>query len=153
MVPMIVLFVSTLIARIFVPWKDAFRVGLAVMFFFTAASHFAPSISRDLAAMIPPPLTGAMWLIYATGVMEIVGAIGLLTRRFRRPAAICLALLLVAMFPANVYAVIAGVPLRGAAATPLWLRTPMQLFWIALLWWTTIRRSPGGAPVSAPALS
>jgi uncharacterized membrane protein len=152
MVPMIVLFVSTLVARIFVPWKDAFRIGLAVMFIFTAVSHFAPSISRDLAAMIPPPLTGAMWVIYATGVLEIAGAAGLLTRRYRRAAAICLVLLLVALFPANVYAVLAGVPLRGEAATPLWLRTPMQLFWMVLLWWTTIQRAPGGAPVSSPAL-
>ena len=139
MAPMIVLIVATLIARFFVPWRDAVRTGLAIMFLFTAGSHFAPSISRDLAAMIPPPLTGAMWMIYATGILEIAGAIGLLTKRFRRPAAICLALLLIAMFPANVYAAMAGVPLRGAAATPLWIRTPMQIFWIALLWWTSIR--------------
>ena len=152
MVPMIVLFGSALIARIFVPWKDAARIGMAVMVIFTAISHFAPSISRDLAAMIPPPLTGAMWVIYVTGVLEIAGAIGLLTRRYRRAAAICLVLLLIAMFPANVYAAMAGVPLRGAAATPLWLRTPMQLFWIALLWWTSIRRErPMQASVTQPA--
>jgi uncharacterized membrane protein len=153
MVPMIVLFVSALVARIFVPWKDAARIGLAVMLVFTAVSHFAPSISRDLAAMIPPPFTGAMWVIYVTGVLEIAGAIGLLTRRYRRVSAICLVLLLIALFPANVYAAMAGVPLRGEAATPLWLRTPMQIFWIALLWWTSIRRSLGGAPASSPALA
>ena len=152
MAPMIVLFLSTLVARIFVPWRDGFRIGLAVMFIFTAASHFAPSISRDLAAMIPPPLTGAMWVIYITGVLEIAGAVGLLTRRYRRMAAICLVLLLIALFPANVYAALAGVPLRGEAATPLWLRTPIQLFWIALLWWTTIRRAPSATPVSPTAV-
>jgi uncharacterized membrane protein len=52
------------------------------MFLFTAASHFS-SLKYDLAAMIPPPLTGALWMIYLTGVLEALGAIGLLLPRFR----------------------------------------------------------------------
>lgn len=130
MVPMIVLAVATAVLKFFRPWRDAVRIGLAVMFFFTAGAHFAPAMKHTLAAMIPPPFTGNMPIIYLTGVLEIAGAIGLLTSRFRRAAAICLALLLVAMFPANVYAPITG----------LWIRTPMQILWIALLWWSSIRR-------------
>lgn len=138
MVPMVVLVVVTLIARAFVPWKDAVRIGLAVMLLFTASAHFT-SMKHDLAAMIPPPFTGAMWLIYLTGILEIAGAIGLLTRAYRRAAAICLIVLLVALFPANVYAALAEVPLRGNAPTPLWLRVPMQILWMFLLWWSSIR--------------
>jgi uncharacterized membrane protein len=52
------------------------------MFLFTAASHFS-SLKYDLAAMIPPPLTGALWMISLTGVLEALGAIGLLLPRFR----------------------------------------------------------------------
>lgn len=137
MAPMIVLVLVTLIARIFRPWPDAARIGLAVMFVFTATAHFN-SMKHDLAAMIPPPLTGALWLIYLTGLMEIAGAIGLLIPRFRTAAAIGLVLMLVALFPANIYAALNDVPLRGNAPTPLWLRTPMQLLWMALLWWTSI---------------
>ena len=137
MAPMIVLALVTLIARIFRPWPDAARIGLAVMFVFTATAHFN-SMKHDLAAMIPPPLTGALWLIYLTGLMEIAGAIGLLIPRFRTAAAIGLVLMLVALFPANIYAALNDVPLRGNAPTPLWLRTPMQLLWMALLWWTSI---------------
>lgn len=140
MAPLIVQVVATLVARVKLPWNDAARWGMAVMFLFTGASHFS-SMKTDLAAMIPPPFTGALWLIYLTGALEIAGAIGLLTRRWRRPAAICLVLLLVALFPANAYAVMAGVPLRGEAATPLWFRAPLQMFWIAVLWWSTIRGS------------
>lgn len=47
--------------------------------------------------------------------------------------------MLIALFPANVYAALNDVPLRGNAPTPLWLRTPMQILWVALLWWTSIR--------------
>lgn len=139
MAPMIVLVVVTLTARIFVPWRDAARIGLAVMFLFTASAHFAP-MKHDLAAMIPPPFTSSLWLIYLTGVLEIAGAIGLLMRTWRRVAAICLFLLLIALFPANVYAALADVPLRGNAPTPLWLRAPMQILWMGMLWWSSIRR-------------
>ena len=144
MAPLIVQMASTLLARWFVGWKDAARIGLAVMFLFTAGSHFS-SLKYDLAAMIPPPLTGALWVIYGTGLLEMAGAIGLLTRRFRRPAAWGLAALLVALFPANVYAALAGVTLGGAAATSLWLRTPLQFFWIAVLWRTSLAR-----PIAEP---
>lgn len=146
MVPMLVLVVVMLIARIFVSWRDAARLGLAVMFLFTASAHFT-EMRHDLAAMIPPPITGNLWLIYATGVLEIAGAIGLLTRRLRRPAAIGLVLLLVALFPANVYAALAEVPLRGNAPTPLWLRTPMQVLWMAMLWWSSIRAAEGDSMI------
>ena len=116
---------------------DAVRVGLAIMFLFTSTAHFS-SMKRDLAAMMPPPLTGAMWLIYLTGVFEIAGAIGLLVPRLIRPAAWALIAMLVAMFPANVYAALKGVTLRGRPATALWLRTPLQAFWIAALWWSSV---------------
>jgi hypothetical protein len=42
------------------------------------------------------------------------------------------------VFPANVYAAATGVTIGGAAATPLWFRTPLQVFWIGLLWRTTL---------------
>ena len=142
MAPLIVQILATLVARCFVRWRDAGRIGLAVMFLFTAASHFS-SLKYDLAAMIPPPLTGALWLIYLTGVLEALGAIGLLIPRLRRPAGWGLLALLVALFPANVYAALTGVTLGGNAVTPLWFRAPLQLFWAAVLWQTTLAPRPG----------
>ena len=46
---------------------------------------------------------------------------------------------LVAVFPANVNAALNGIPLGGEAPTPLWLRAPMQLLFIGMLWWTSIK--------------
>ena len=154
MVPLIVQILATLLARVRVPWSDAARLGLAVTFMFTAASHFS-SLKQDLAAMIPPPFTGALWLIYVTGVFEFAGAVGLLTKRFRIAAACALIALLVAMFPANVYAAIRGVTLGGRPPTNLLFRTPLQVWWIVVLWWSTIaaarRDEPSVALVSATA--
>jgi uncharacterized membrane protein len=149
MAPMIVLAGVTLIARMVVQWTDALRLGMAALFLFTAAAHFN-SMKHDLAAMIPPPLTGSLWLIYLTGGLEIAGAIGLVIPRFRKAAAIGLVLMLVALFAANIHAALNGVTLRGQPATPLALRAPMQLIWIAALWWSTIRR-PAPRPAPEPA--
>ncbi|HXW08567.1 MAG TPA: MauE/DoxX family redox-associated membrane protein [Vicinamibacterales bacterium] len=137
MAPLVVQIVSTLLARWFVGWRDAARIGLAAMFLFTAGFHFS-GLKHDLAAMIPPPLTGALWVIYLTGVLEAAGAIGLLTPRLRRAAAWGLLALLVALFPANVYAALTGATLGGDAATPLWFRAPLQVFWGAVLWQTSL---------------
>ena len=135
MAPLVVQIVATLIARCFVRWRRL-SIGLAVIPL-AAGSHFSP-LKHDLAAMIPPPLTGALWPIYATGVLEAAGAVGLLAPALRRSAAWGLLALLIAMFPANIYAAVAGVTLNGAAPTPLWLRTPLQVFSIALIWHTTL---------------
>ena len=122
MAPMIVLAAATLIAKIWLSWRDAVRIGLVLMLFFTAGAHFAPATKHDLAAMIPPPFTGNLALIYLTGGLEIAGALGLLIPRFRRAAAVCLILLLIAMFPANVYAALHGLELMGKPVTPLLAR-------------------------------
>jgi uncharacterized membrane protein len=116
-------------------WQDSARYALAVMFIFTATAHFN-KMKHDLARMIPAYFPRPLLLVYVTGVLELVGAAGLLLPQFRRIAGICLIALLVGMFVANVNADQKGVTLRGKPPTPLWLRAPMQVFFIALLWWS-----------------
>ena len=118
-------------------WRDAARLALAIMFLFTGLSHFS-ALKHDFAAMIPAPLPNGLWVIYLAGLFEVAGAVGLLIPRTRRLAGICLVLLLVAMFPANVNAVLNGIPLGGNAPTPLWVRAPMQLLYVGMVWWTSI---------------
>jgi uncharacterized membrane protein len=119
-------------------WREAGRIALVIMFLFTGFSHFS-SLKHDFAAMIPEPLPNDLWVIYLTGLFEIAGAVGLLIPRTERLAGICLVLLLVALFPANVNAIINEIPLGGNAPTPLWVRAPMQLLYIGMIWWTSIK--------------
>ncbi len=119
-------------------WREAGRIALVIMFLFTGFSHFS-GLKHDFAAMIPEPLPNDLWVIYLTGLFEIAGAVGLLIPRTRRLAGICLVLLLVALFPANVNAIINEIPLGGNAPTPLWVRAPMQLLYIGMIWWTSIK--------------
>jgi uncharacterized membrane protein len=120
-------------------WREAGRGALVIMFLFTGFSHFS-SLKHDFAAMIPDALPNDLWVIYATGFFEIAGALGLLIPRTRKLAGVCLVLLLVALFPANVNAIINGIPLGGNAPTPLWVRAPMQLLYIGMVWWTSIKK-------------
>ncbi len=113
----------------------ALRFALAIMFLFTGASHFLPNTRPDLVRMVPPVLPYPQHLVTLTGILLIAGAIGLLIPGLASLAAYCLAALLVAMFPANVYAAVLGLELAGQPASPLVWRLPLQLFWIGALWW------------------
>jgi uncharacterized membrane protein len=106
------------------------------MFAFTASAHFAP-IGRDLVAMVPDVFPYPSLIVYATGVLEILGAVGLLIPRTRGLAGLCLLVLLVAMFPAKVNAAVQEVGIGGRPPTPLALRLAIQLFFIGILWWAT----------------
>jgi uncharacterized membrane protein len=120
-------------------WREAGLIAVVIMFLFTGATHFT-GMKHDYAAMLPSLLSGNLGIIYLTGVLEIAGALGLLVPRTRRLAGICLALYLVAVFPGNVYAAVNEVPFRGEPPTPLWLRTPIQLLFIGMVLWTSVRK-------------
>jgi uncharacterized membrane protein len=85
-------------------WPQAVAVGLAVMFVMTGVAHFVPAMRRDMIAIVPPRLPAAGLLVTITGVLELLGAAGLLYPPTRVAAAMCLFVLMLVMFPANVYA-------------------------------------------------
>lgn len=77
--------------------------------------------------MVPPSLPFPELLVTLTGVAEVAGAVGLVVPRTAPWAASGLALLLAAMFPANVHAARAGLEIAGAPVTPLPLRAVLQV--------------------------
>jgi uncharacterized membrane protein len=85
-------------------WPQAVAVGLAVMFVMTGVAHFVPAMRRDMIAIVPPRLPAPGTLVTITGVLELVGAAGLLYPPTRVAAAGCLFALMLVMFPANIYA-------------------------------------------------
>ena len=127
----------------------ALRFALAVMFGFTALSHFLPRTRSDLIRMVPPALPAAGFLVSLTGVLEMAGAVGLLLPTLTRLAALALAALLVALFPANVHAARAGLHVAGRPAMALRFRLPLQLFWIACLAWVAAAHASADLPVRA----
>jgi len=110
------------------------------MFVFAATAHFN-KMKHDLARMIPAYFPRLLLIVYTTGVLKLLLAAGLVLPEFRRVAGICLIALLIGMFIANVNAAQQGVTLRGKPP-PLWLRAPMQILFVALLWWSTRAYEP-----------
>jgi uncharacterized membrane protein len=106
--------------------------------------HFARTALY--ASVIPPFFPYRPQLVLLTGVLELAGAVGLFLPFFRRASAACLAVLMIAIFPANVYAAnqtIGGLHLPGVP-----IRTVMQVIYILLILiagWGFPRRSVGSA--------
>jgi uncharacterized membrane protein len=138
MAPLVVLVVVTVVLRAagaagvrwLRSWPVALRGGLAAMFVVTGTSHFV-GMREDLISMVPPALPAPGLLVTITGVLELAGAAGLLWQRTAPWAAGGLAALLVVMFPANVYAALAGLTLGGEPAMALLPRTLLQLVFLA----------------------
>ena len=118
-------------------WHEVVAWALATMFLFTASSHFVTRTREDLIAMVPGVFPKPALLVSLTGVLEGLGAVGLLIPATRGLAGLCLVLLLVALLPANVSAARRGVSMRGRAPTPLLVRIPMQILFVGLTLWAT----------------
>ncbi|MFH9727573.1 hypothetical protein ACH4M4_32100 [Streptomyces sp. NPDC017254] len=143
----------------FATWRVSVLHGLAVMLAFTASAHFLPSAlgpipgRHDLVAMVPPFVPFPSLAVYATGVLELLGAAGLVREATRPTAGLGLAALFVLMLPANIYAAVEQLPFDGEPATPLWFRIPEQVVFIGVALWaydparTTTARRADVAPV------
>ena len=116
-------------------WPGALRLALALMFAFTGLAHFLPRGRREMIPMVPPEFPRPDLLVTISGILELLGAAGLLLPAFARASAYSLIALLVAMFPANVRAARLRLMVVGRPAMPLAFRLPLQLFWIGSLWW------------------
>jgi uncharacterized membrane protein len=122
---------NALTARSYDP-NAAGAIGLGILFVFTGVGHFTQT--EPMAQMLPSFVPGRIALVYVTGVLEWVIALGFFTPRFRAAAGLLAAAVLIAFFPANIYAAFAHVPMGGHAWGPVYLliRAPLQL---AILLW------------------
>ncbi|NUP13866.1 MAG: DoxX family membrane protein [Polyangiaceae bacterium] len=116
-------------------WIVSLRIALAAMFLLTGVAHFGPGplegLRADMIRMVPPVFPRPDVIVTLTGIAEVAGAIALLVPRTARLAAACLTVLMLAMFPANVYAALNGIHFDGAAPEPLWIRTLEELVFLA----------------------
>jgi uncharacterized membrane protein len=142
--PFIALVVVTLLARLagsrglgrgyLASLSGSLRAGVAAMFVLTGMAHFV-GLRADLMKMVPPVFGNPGLWVTLTGLAELAGALGILLPATRRLASAGLALLLLAMFPANVYAALQQIPFGGEPATPLLQRSLEQLVYLAAVVW------------------
>ena len=140
MVPLIVLVISFAVLRLTgfvgVAWLDNWslplRMALFVMFMLTASAHWGRG-RPDLIRMVPPAFPAAEVIITVTGLLEILGGVGLLIPQTARAAAICLAILLVGMFPANIRAARERLTILGRTAMNVTVRGVIQAIFVGAL--------------------
>lgn len=113
-------------------WDTPLRLALFLMFLVTASAHWGKG-RPDLIRMVPPNFPHAATLVTVTGVLEILGALGLLLPATPRIAALCLAILLVALFPANIRAAKERLTILGRPAPKLAARAAIQVIFLAAL--------------------
>lgn len=133
------LYVPNVFGFSFLPGAKAkMRVALGASFVIVGVLHF---VATDTFALIVPPfLPYKTEIVLLSGVFEILGGIALLTPRLQRLSAICLILLLIAVFPANIYMAICNVKVGGYMDLPVyqWVRLPFQFLLIWLVWWSAL---------------
>ena len=105
------------------------RVVVALPLVVSGIGHFTRTAM--FATIVPPFFPYRAQLVLVTGATELAGAVGLLLPAFTRTASACLAGLMIAIFPANVYA--AGEVVAGLHMPSVPVRLAMQVVYIVLL--------------------
>jgi uncharacterized membrane protein len=113
------------------------RALLGVLFITTGVLHFLRP--RMYEAIMPRYLPAHRELVYASGVAEIAGGVGVLYARTARPAGWWLIATLVAIFPANVEMAVHAERFRRIPEPLLWARLPLQAVFIAWVWKSATR--------------
>ena len=125
------------------PWAG--RVAMAAMLLFTAIGHFM--YTKGMALMLPPFLPFKTAIVYMTGVMEVLFAIGLLLPFTSKWTGWLLIVFFILILPANIYAALYNVDYQqanynGKGISYLWFRIPLQVLFIVWTYLCAIKFNP-----------
>ncbi len=130
-------------------WDFSFsgRIAMAVMLIFTAIGHFA--FSKGMTLMMPNFLPFKLTIVYFTGVLEILFAIGLLIPASQKIIAWSLIAFFILLLPMNILAAIKQVniqtgELNGPGLSYLWFRIPLQVLFILWIYFSAIKTIANG---------
>ena len=118
------------------------RIAMAVMLAFTAIGHFA--FTKGMTMMAPDFIPFKTEVIYLTGVIEIIAAVGLLIPSLRVWTGWALIVFFTLLLPGNIKAAIDHVDYQkatfnGNGLSYLWFRIPLQLLFIVWTYLSAIR--------------
>jgi uncharacterized membrane protein len=116
--------------------------GLAFVFIWFFVGGIMHFVATDTEARIVPPwMPWPVAAVLVSGVFELLGAAGLLLAVTRRAAGIGLFLLTLAVTPAHIY-MLQRPELFPVPVWALWLRLPIQVGLLWLIWWSSWRKHP-----------
>lgn len=103
---------------------------MALLYILAGINHFLNT--ETYMAIMPPWLPAHRWLVFVSGIAEIMLGTLLLPRKSRRLAAWGIIALLITVFPANLQMALDWHRQGHAHEWMAWLRLPLQ---IVLVWW------------------
>lgn len=106
------------------------RIAMGLMYLGAGITHWLAT--RTFSAIVPDYLPAHRQIVLISGAAEMAGGLGVLIPATRRPAAWGLVLLLIAVFPANLWMAQHPERFRQIPEWMLWARLPLQL---PLIWW------------------
>ena len=115
---------------------------MSIMYIFIGITHFTdPQYFLDI---VPPQLPFKLFLVYFTGLIEVVGGVAILAPKTRKAGAYLLIFLLVSVFPANIYLYVSETPqsLLGISEADALIRMPFQIPLILLAYWHSKKNHP-----------
>lgn len=117
------------------------RIAMSVMLIITGVAHFI--FLKGMALMLPEFIPCKTEIIYATGVLEIFGAVGILIPKYQRKTGWILIVFFILIVPANIYAASKGVNMKAATYEGndigyLWYRIPLQIVFILWVYFSCI---------------
>jgi uncharacterized membrane protein len=115
-------------------------IGFVFLWFFIGGiMHFVATATE--ARIVPPWMPWPVAAVLVSGVLELLGAVGILLPSTRRAAGIGLFLLTLAVTPAHIY-MLQRPDLFPVPVWALWLRLPVQAALLWLIFWSTWRPHP-----------
>ena len=115
---------------------------MSFMYVFIGIRHFTnPQYFLDI---VPPQLPFKLFLVYFTGLIEVIGGAAILSSKTRKAGAYLLIFLLVSVFPANIYLYVSEIPqsLLGISKMDALIRMPFQIPLILLAFWHSKENHP-----------
>lgn len=114
------------------------NLGLGFVFLWFMGGGIAHFTSTDFFVAIMPPYIGYHTeIVYVSGVLEILGAIGILIPAFRQWAGNGLLLLVVCVSPANIHMWLNPDLFPDVSEVFLSIRLVVQVALLMLIWWCT----------------
>ena len=108
---------------------------MSIFYVSIGVNHF--TIPEWFLQIVPPYLPYKLELVYISGFLEILLGVMLLIPATRFYAAWGLILLLIAVYPANIYLAQTNGAVMNTTPLVAWGRLPFQFVFIALAYWHT----------------
>ncbi len=118
------------------------RIAMSAMLIFTSIAHFV--FTKGMTMMIPDFVPFKIWVVYLTGILEILAAIAFQIPDYTTMAGWFVIIFFILILPANINAAIRHVDyqkgnLEGSGTNYLWFRVPLQILFILWTYFSAIQ--------------